>query len=71
MIQLQAIISNTKLVDYAGLNMTSYHKVLVSSLDGAYKMSCLPLGVGPTVLKNHGGPKDSSYNALLTTYIAD
>ena len=39
MIQLQDIIKNTKLVDYAGLNVTSYQKVLVPSLDAAYKMS--------------------------------
>ena len=71
MIQLQAIIYNTKLVDYAGLNVTSYRKALVPLLDAVYRMGCLPLGVGPTVLKNHAGPTDFSYNALLSTYIAD
>ena len=71
MMKYQDIINNTKLVDYAGLNVTSYHKVLVPSLDAAHTMGCLPLGVGPTVLKNHAGPKDASYNALLSIYIAD
>ena len=34
-------------------------------------MNCLPLGVGPIILKNHAGPKEVSYNALLSVYIAD
>ena len=34
-------------------------------------MKCLPLNVGPVVLKNHTGPKDVAHGALLGTYMAD
>ena len=55
MLALQATINNTKLVDFAGLNVTKYHKILVPSLASALQMNWLPLNVGQIVLKNRAG----------------
>ena len=71
MLALQATINNTKLVDFAGLNITKYHKILVPSLASAQQMNCLPLNVVQIVLKNHAGPKDVAYQSLLAQYIAE
>ena len=71
MLALQATIKNIKLIDFASLNVTKYHKILVSSLAAAFQMNCLPLNVGQIVLKNHTGPKDVVYQSLLGQYIAE
>ena len=71
MIALKATINSTMLVDFAGLNVTKYHKVLVPSLAAAYQMNCLPLNVGHIALKNHAGPKDVAHQSLLANYIAE
>ena len=59
------------MVDFAGLNVTKYHKILVPPLASAHQMNCLPLNVGQIVLKNHAGPKDVVYGSLLAQKIAD
>ena len=56
MLALQATINNTNMVDFAGLNVTKYHNILVLSLASTYQMNCLTLNVGQIVLKNHTGP---------------
>ena len=71
MLALQDAIKSTKLVDFPGLNVTKYHKILVPSLASAYQMNCLPLNVGQIMLQNHAGPKGMVYGSLLTQYIAD
>ena len=71
MLTLQATINKTKLVDFAALNVTKYHKILVLSLKAVFQMNCLPLNMGQIVLKNHAGPKDVVYQSLLGQYIAD
>ena len=71
MLALQATINTTKLVDFAGLNVTKYHKILVPSLAAAHQMNCLPLNVGQIVHKNHASPKDVAYQSLLAKYIAE
>ena len=58
-------------MDFPGLNVTKYHNILLPSLSAAHEMKCLPLNVGPVVLKNHTGPKDVAHGALLGTYTAD
>ena len=71
MLALQATTNNTKLADFAGLNVTKYHKILVLSLAAAYQMNCLPLNLGQIALKNHASPKDVTYQSLLARYIAE
>ena len=71
MLALQETTKQTKLMDFPGLNVTKYHKILLPSLSAAHQMNCLRLNVGTIVLKNHAGPKDVAYGALLRRYIMD
>ena len=64
----QRIILDTKLSDFAGLNVTTYHQKIVPALEAAHRAHSLPITFGGTLLANHAGPTDAGFISLVTLY---
>ena len=67
----QRIINETKLINIKGYNVRDFHQKIVPPLQAAHQNNALPLNVGPTVMKNHLGPKSMAFQALVSSYAAE
>lgn len=71
LIRHQAIIKETKLVDFPGYDISKFHEVLVPSLNACNEANHLPLNVGPKVIENHIGPRSIGYTAVLSNFAGE
>lgn len=71
LIRHQAIIKDTKLVDFPGYDIAKFHEVLVPSLNACNEANHLPLNVGPKVIENHIGPRSIGYTAVLSNFAGE
>ena len=66
----QRIILDTKLSDFLGLNVTTYHERIIPALRAAHNANSLSITFGGKLLANHAGPADPGFNNLLSLYTA-
>ena len=71
LIRHQSIINDTKLSDVAGYDLSKFNELIRPSLTACDEPTQLPLNVGPTVIKNHLGPRSLAYNSVLSTYAGE
>ena len=63
-------ILETKLSDFAGLNVTNYHEKLFLALWSVHQANSLPITFGSQLLANHAGPTDPDFVGLVSSYTA-
>lgn len=71
LVRHQAVIKETKLVNFPGYDVSKYHEVLIPSLTACNEANQLPLNVGPKVITNHMGPKNLGYNSLVQIFAGE
>ena len=52
------------------MNVTTYHKRIISTLCAAHNANSLPITFGGKLLANHAGPADPGFNSLVSLYTA-